>query len=255
MTDPTGKLGHAESQDMTEAEFLANYQAKDYPKPSVTVDLVIFTVIDTDLKVLLIQRGGHPHKGSWAVPGGFVDVGDGVKNQGESLGQAAHRELAEETGLPEGSCFLEQLFTFGKPGRDPRLRVISVAYYALLSPVKAAAVKAGDDAADARWFSVASEVPNLDLAFDHDEILETAMTRIRGKIDYYATIAFELVPETFTAAELRSVYAAVKGETYSARTFSRRFQRMLTDGVIEEAPGKRLTGGRPAQVYRFTRRW
>lgn len=253
MTDPTGKLGH-ESNDMTEAEFLASYQVRDYPKPSVTVDLVIFSVVDTDLKVLLIKRDGHPHRGSWALPGGFVDVGDGVKDQGESLGQAAHRELAEETGLPEGTCYLEQLYTFGHPGRDPRLRVISVAYYALISPDKVPLIQAGDDAAEAKWFSVEQEVKDkLLLAFDHAEILRVAVERIRGKIDYYAPIAFELVPDTFTDGELRSVYAAVKGETYSPRTFRRRFQRMQTDGIIEEAPGKRLTAGRPAKVYRFTR--
>jgi len=249
MSDQTGKLGH-EASDLTEEQFLATYQVQDYPKPSVTVDLTIFTVADTDLKVLLIQRKGHPFKGKWALPGGFVDVGDAQKDQGESLDTAAHRELAEETSLPEGSCFLEQLYTFGNPGRDPRMRIISVAYYALVSPDKAPLVRAGDDAADAQWFSV-SELPEL--AFDHEKVLDTAVTRIRGKIDY-APIAFELVPSTFTVAELRAVHEAVKGEVYDAANFRRRFKRMVTDDIIEEAPGKRQTGTKPAKVYRFTRR-
>lgn len=249
MTDRTGKLGH-EASDMTEEEFLRTYKAKDYPKPSVTVDLVIFTVIDTVLKVLLIKRKGHPYKGRWAIPGGFVDVGDVFKDQGESIEEAAHRELAEETGLPIGSCYLEQLYTFGTPGRDPRMRVISVAHYALISPDKVPLVHAGDDASDARWFSV-EDLP--DLAFDHDTMLEVAITRIRGKIDY-TPIAFELVPPTFTVAELRAVYEAIKGATYNPSNFQRRFRRMMTDGIIQEAEGKRLGSGRPAKVYRFTRR-
>jgi len=249
MADQTGKLGH-EASDMTEEEFLRTYKAKDYPKPSVAVDLVIFTVVDTVLKVLLIKRKGHPFKGRWAFPGGFVFVGDGFHNQGEGVEMAAHRELAEETGLPLGCCFLEQLYTFGEPDRDPRMRVITVSYYALISPDKMPLVKAGDDASEARWFFV-EDLP--DLAFDHDTMLQVALARIRGKIDY-APIAFELVPPTFTVAELRSVYEAIKGQTYDAANFQRRFRRMLTDGTIEQAEGKRRGTGRPAKVYRFTRR-
>jgi len=247
----TGKLDH--TADMTEEEFLKGYQKQEYPKPSVTADLVIFTVTDTDLKVLLIRRKGHPHKGSWALPGGFVEVGDGFECQGESVEEAAHRELSEETGLPRGSCFLEQLYTFGKPNRDPRLRIITVAFYALISPDKVHRVHAGDDASDAQWFSVEHEVVGkMPLAFDHVEILRVGVERIRGKIDY-APIAFELVPPTFTVAELRSVYEAIKGKTYEPSSFRRRFKRMCTDGVIEEAPGKRLTSSRPAKVYKFNR--
>jgi len=249
MTDQTGKLGH-EASDMTEEEFLRTYKAKDYPKPSVTVDLVIFTVVDTVLKVLLIKRKGHPFKGRWAFPGGFVDVGDGFRNQGEGVEMAAHRELAEETGLPLGCCFLEQLYTFGEPNRDPRMRIITVSYYALVSPEKVPLVHAGDDASEAEWFPV--EDPP-DLAFDHEEMLRVALARIRGKIDY-APIAFELVPPTFTIAELRSVYEAIKGCTYDPANFQRRFRRMVTDGIIEGATGKRHTLRRPAMVYRFTRR-
>lgn len=230
-----------------EQSFLEQYEAQDWPKPSVTVDLVVLTVIDTDLKVLLIQRGGHPEKGKWALPGGFVDVGDGVRDQGEDLEHAAHRELEEETGLARGSCYLEQLYTFGKAYRDPRLRVITVAWYALVPSDLAPRVVAGDDAADARWVSVTEAV---DLAFDHDAIVACALERVRNKVDY-TPIAFRLVPPLFTQAELRAVYEAIKGETYDARNFSRRFRRMQTDGVIERGPGKRPTRTRPAAVYRY----
>jgi 8-oxo-dGTP diphosphatase len=228
-----------------------SYDARKYPRPSVSVDIVVFTVIDADLKVLLIRRGGPPFQGDWALPGGFVRVSEGP-DQGESLDEAAHRELSEETGLPQGSAFLEQLYTFGEPRRDPRTRVITVAYYALVRSDLVRLVRAGSDAADADWFSVMSERPEQ-LAFDHDKILDVAIERIRGKIDY-SPIGFELVPPTFTVAELRSVHEAIKGTTYDPGNFRRRFVRMQTDGVLEQAPGKRHTGTKPARVYRFIRK-
>lgn len=243
--DPSGKLG-SEAAHLDEASFLESYQKEAYPKPSVTVDLVIFTVHNTLLKILLVKRKGHPFQGCWALPGGFVDVGDAYKNQGESLEDAAHRELFEETSLPRGSCFLEQLYTFGIPGRDPRTRVVGVAYYALVPSDLMSQVKAGDDAAETHWFEV-SGLPTL--AFDHSQIIDVALTRIRGKIDY-APIAFGLVPKEFTVPEFRAVYEAVKGDKYAPANFHRRFRRMLQDGVIVEVPGKRLTSGRPAKVYR-----
>lgn len=222
-----------------------------YPRPAVAVDVVVLTVTDTDLKVLLVERGGEPFRGSWALPGGFVRVQNGAGDQGEDLDAAAHRELAEETGLPARSVFLEQLYTFGRAGRDPRMRVVSVAHYALVRADWVARIQAGSDAAAARWFSCAAEVPRLELAFDHAEILAMAVARIRGKIDY-TPIAFELVPATFTVAELRAVHEAVKGTTYDPANFRRRFKRMLEDGIIALAPGKRATASKPALVYRFT---
>lgn len=269
MTDPTGKLGH-EANDMDEATFLANYRHKDYPRPSVTVDLVIFTVTNADLKVLLIKRLGHPFKGRWALPGGFVDVGDAVKDQGESIEQSAIRELGEECfGDPEGSSetaerllaerriHLEQLYTFGDPYRDPRCRVITVAHYALVPADIVPLVKAGSDAEEVRWFSIESELNwdelNWDeLAFDHKRVLQMGVERIRGKIDY-SNIAFSLLPQTFTVTELRAVHEAIKGEVYDRANFRRRFKRMQTDGIIAEAPGTRKrVVGRPAKLYRFT---
>lgn len=229
-------------------QFLAAYDPAAWPRPSVTVDVVIFTVIDSDLKVLLVLRDEHPYKGRPALPGGFVHVGDGREDQGESLLDAAHRVLEAETGLPRGTGFLEQLYTFGDPGRDPRTRVIDVAWYALVRPDLAA--HAGHPRKD-QWASVAGLDPRT-LAFDHAAILTCAVDRIRGKIDY-APLGFELVPPTFTIPELRSVFEAVKGATYDAANFRRRFKRMLEDGLIERAPGHRATARKPAPVYRFLR--
>ncbi len=222
----------------------------EYPRPALTVDLVVFTILDSDLKLLLVRRKLEPFRGSWALPGGFVRV---EEQGGEDLEDAAHRELEEETGLPRDRVYLEQLYTFGRPDRDPRTRVVTVAYYALVRPELIPLTRAATDAADARWFSVAKEVPELGLAFDHEQILNCGLERIRGKIDY-APIGFELVPETFTVSELRGVYEAIKGTAYDPANFRRRFRRMLTDGVIVQAPGKRATGRRPATVYRFVQR-
>lgn len=255
--DVSGKLGHHEGADMTEAEFLAAYKARAYPRPSVTVDLVIFTVLHGVLHVLLIVRGGHPFRGCQAFPGGFVDAGDDEQDQGEDLDEAAHRELEEETGLPRGSCHLEQLYTFGKAYRDPRTRTITVAYLALVRSSLAPLVRAQDDAAEAGWTPVQELLDALDagttkLAFDHADILRMAVQRLRGKIDY-TSIAFDLVPDTFSAGDLRQVYEAVKGRSYNAKTFHSKFRRMITDGVILPVPGSQVTGGRRAAMFRFNR--
>src|SRR5262249_35663714 len=158
---------------------------------SVTVDLVILTVQDKDLKVLLVKRSEHPFKDRWALPGGFVRVSDDRMDQGEDLDAAALRELEEETGLSAqtaGRLFLEQVRSFGKPGRDPRLRVISVAYYALVGPTLVPLIRAGGDVSHTRWFSVAELTGKAGsaarpLAFDHDEILGAALARARGDLD------------------------------------------------------------------------
>jgi 8-oxo-dGTP diphosphatase len=232
-----------------ESLFLKAYRQARFARPAVTVDLVIFTVVDADLKVLLILRREPPFKGRWALPGGFVRVGDAYDSQGEDVDQAAVRELSEETGLAPGSVYLEQLHTFGKAGRDPRMRIISVAYTALVRPDLAPFVRAGGDAAYARWFSV-SDLDEIELAFDHTEILQLALARLRERIDH-GSLAFELVPPTFTIPELRAVFEVVKGSPYDPGNFRRRFQRMVDDGVIQPAQGKRITASKPAKVYRF----
>lgn len=232
-----------------ESTFLEGYRAKDYPRPSVTVDVVIITIVDAQLRVLLVRRSEHPFKGQWALPGGFVRVGAGPFEQGEDVDEAAARELKEETGLDPSRVFLEQLYTFGSVGRDPRMRVITVAYYALVRPDLAPIVRAGGDASDAQWFEV-GQVPALGLAFDHAEIVEAALVRIRGKLDY-SNIAFDLVPGTFTIPELRHVYGVVLGKPMDPGNFRRAFNRWLEEGRIEQAPGKRITASKPATVYRF----
>jgi 8-oxo-dGTP diphosphatase len=234
-----------------EAAFLAEYDVEAFHRPSVTVDIAIFTILDADLKILLIQREQHPFKGAWALPGGFVRVGPSAEDQGEDLEEAAKRRLYEETRLPRGSVYLEQLATFGRAGRDPRTRVITVAYYALVRPDLAPFVSAGEGAAAAEWISV-NELGKRTLAFDHDEIIRTALERIRAKIED-SNIAFELVPETFSIPELRAAYDVIKGTSYDPGNFRRRFNRMLTDGVITKATGKRITRSKPAQVFRFRR--
>jgi 8-oxo-dGTP diphosphatase len=234
-----------------EQKYLADYRPSDYPRPSVTVDLVILTVQDKDLKVLLVRRDAHPFKGRWALPGGFVRVSDDRKDQGEDLDAAAVRELEEETGLSQ-SVFLEQVRTFGKPGRDPRMRVISVAYYALVRSTLVPLVRAGGDVSHTRWFSTA-ELPNEGLAFDHAEILDAAIDRARRDLDR-SGIAFELVPETFTIQELRAVHEAIGGAPLDPGNFRKKFLRMIEDGLIVEGRGKRPTASKPASVYRFVRK-
>ncbi len=147
--------------------------------------------------------------------------------------------------------FLEQLYTFGKSNRDPRMRVITVAYYALVRPDLAPLVKAGGDVSEADWFEV-SGLKKMELAFDHREIASLAIERVRAKLEY-GSIAFELVPLTFTIPELRNVFSIVTGKEMDPGNFRRRFNRMLEENVLEKAPGKRITVSKPATVYRFKR--
>lgn len=207
---------------------------EDYPRPSVTVDVIIFTLRDGDLQVLLIRRKHPPFRGMWAIPGGFVGIG-------ESLEKAALRELEEETSVHD--VYLEQLYTFGDVDRDPRGRVITVAYFALV-PATAIRPDAGSDAAEARWWSIYDLPP---LAFDHADILVYALQRLRYKLEYTA-LGFELLPEAFTLSELQAAYEIVLGEELDKRNFRR---KILSAGIIEEI-GKYRTGeGRPARLYRF----
>jgi 8-oxo-dGTP diphosphatase len=242
-------------RDPEEERFLEKYRPGDWPRPSVTVDLVIFTVKDHDLQVLLVKRSEHPFKDRWALPGGFVRVADDRKNQGEDLDAAALRELEEETGLSHatsGPFFLEQVKTFGRPGRDPRMRVISVAYFALVRPTLVPLIRAGGDVSHTRWFSVAELTDPDALAFDHAEILAAALARARADLDR-STIAFELVAETFTIQELRAVHETIGGAPLDPGNFRKKFLRMIEDGLIEQARGKRATASKPASIYRFVR--
>jgi len=235
-----------------EAEFLRKYRPADFPRPSVTVDIVALSMIDAELRVLLVRRGEHPFKGAWALPGGFVRVGDGHRDQGEDLDAAAARELHEETNLSPMEVLLEQVAAFGRAGRDPRLRVISVAFCALIRPDLVPLIRAGGDATHADWFPV-NELVHNELAFDHAAIIERAIEHVAARLDA-SDIAASLVPATFTIQELRHVHALLSGRPQDPGNFRRKFERMLQDGIIERAAGKRLTASKPAFVYRFVKR-
>jgi 8-oxo-dGTP diphosphatase len=200
----------------------------------VTVDIVIFTLREGSLQVLLVKRGVPPFEGQYAIPGGFIR-GD------ESLEEAALRELHEETGVR--NVFLEQLYTFGDPKRDPRGRVITVAYYALIASDKLSLV-AGADAAEAQWFP-ASGVPTL--AFDHKSILDYALERLGNKLEY-TTVGFQLLPKEFTLGELQAVYEAILARPLDKRNFRRKLALL---GILKPLRKWQRTGRKPAQLFRF----
>jgi 8-oxo-dGTP diphosphatase len=205
-----------------------------YPHPAVTTDVALFTLREQQLQLLLIKRGNEPHAGTWALPGGFLEID-------EDLEECAKRELEEETGI--SGVYLEQLYTFGNPKRDPRERVISVTYYALI-PSNRLQLKASSDAAEAAWFSL-ERLPEL--AFDHDEIIELARNRLAAKMTY-STIAFQFMPETFTLSELQSVYEILRNEPLDKRNFRK---WMLSLDMIQETGEMRRNGShRPAKTYR-----
>jgi ADP-ribose pyrophosphatase YjhB (NUDIX family) len=204
-----------------------------YHYPATSVDVVIFTLRADDLQVLLVRRKHAPFEGRWAIPGGFVETD-------ESLEAAARRELKEETGVRD--VYLEQLYTFGDPKRDPRGRVVTVAYLALVpAPL---AVQAGDDASDARWWSV-YKLPSL--AFDHAKILQYALQRLRYKLEYTAA-GFQLLPPSFTLTEIQKAYEIVLGEPLDKRNFRR---RIAEADILEETGASTLSRGRPAKLYHF----
>ena len=209
-----------------------------YPRPALTVDAVVFGFDEGELKILLIQRGLAPLKGKWALPGGFVQMD-------ETIDAAVRRELAEETGLKE--VYLEQLYTFGAVDRDPRDRVVSVAHYALVKLSEHSAAGA-TDASDAAWFPVA-RVPAL--AFDHAEILKTALQRLRGKVRY-EPIGFELLPTKFTLSQLQHLYEAVLQARLDKRNFRK---KILATGLLVPLKDQSRAGAhRPAQLFRFDRK-
>ncbi len=205
-----------------------------YPHPAVTTDVVVFSIREGRLQLLLIRRGREPYLGMWALPGGFLNIN-------EDLDQCAMRELEEETGL--SGIFLEQLYTFGRPERDPRERVISVTYYALVCSERLQA-HASSDADQVAWFAL-DDLPEL--AFDHQEIITLAHNRLVAKLNY-STVAFQFMPETFTLSELQTVYEILRNEKLDKRNFRK---SMLALGQIEETGEQRRTGNhRPARVYR-----
>ncbi len=199
----------------------------------VTVDVVIFALRDDDLQVLLVRRKNPPFDGKWAIPGGFV-------RHEESLEDAASRELFEETGVRD--VHVEQLFTFGTIDRDPRGRMVTVAYVALVpAPL---ALHAGTNASEAQWKSMYA-LPEM--AFDHQEIVTYALKRLRYKLEYTA-VGFRMLPKTFTLSQLQRAYETILGERLDKRNFRR---RILQAGVIEETGEMQTGDGRPAKLYRY----
>lgn len=257
---------------LTEQEFLKQYKSGDYERPSVTADILLFTIDKTanfnqkssdkcELQLLLIKRDNHPFINKWALPGGFV-------NMKESIQEAAYRELKEETNIRD-NVYLEQLYTFSEPNRDPRMRVISTAYMALTSSTNIKQTKAGDDTSDANWFTIKKtvisenektiqyllEIYNEDigihmkynvfytyltketvytvqedsegeLAFDHINIVDMGLTRLRNKVNY-TDVAFNLLPEMFSLEELQQVYEILLGETLVKPNFRKKIEPMV----------------------------
>jgi 8-oxo-dGTP diphosphatase len=238
--------------DRQEQEFLAGYDASQFPHPSVTVDVALITADGGRLRAVLILRDDHPDRGKWSLPGGFVRMD-------ESVDEAAARVLRTKVGI--SGIFLEQLYTFGRPDRDPRTRVITIAYYALVD----AARLAGDGprvdgvklaALRVPWTgerggtvdALDDEGSELPLAFDHAEILGHAVQRLRGKLDY-APIGFELLPRRFTLRQLQSIHETILGRSLNKDSFRR---RMLASRLIVPTGEREAdVGHRPAELYRF----
>ncbi|HBL45122.1 NUDIX domain-containing protein [Gimesia sp.] len=210
----------------------------EYPRAALTVDCVVFGLDEQDLQVLLIQRDLEPFQGDWALPGGFVRLE-------ESLEEAARRELQEETGIE--NVFLEQLYTIGDVDRDPRERVVTVAYYALVN-LSDHRVQAATDARNAAWFAV-DDVPGL--AFDHPKILEMAHERLRGKVRYQP-IGFELLPPKFTLRQIQHLYEVILDRPLDKRNFRK---KILSMGILIELDEVETdVAHRAARLYKFDHR-
>jgi 8-oxo-dGTP diphosphatase len=220
-------------------ECVSTYDPRGFPPVAVTVDLVVLTIRDDGLQVLLVRRGEEPFAGALALPGGFVRPDEG-------LSQAAARELAEETRLTVGAAHLEQLASYGDPGRDPRMRVVTVAYLVLAPEMPLP--QAGTDAAEARWVAAADVLDGDVLAFDHQRILADGVERARAKLEY-TPLAGAFCPPEFAIAQLRRVYEIVWGTTLDPRNFHRKVTG--SPGFVIPA-GMATAGdrGRPAQLYR-----
>ena len=252
-----GDKSYAES--MTEEEYLAQYKPSDYERPSVTVDMLIFTITRNQrLAMILIKRGGHPERGKWAIPGGFVGMD-------ESLEDAAARELKEETDLDH--IYLEQLYTFGDVHRDKRTRVISVAYMALV-PADTLQYTPGDDAQDACMFEIERTAQGVilhaigrdltlteaDLAFDHKDIIAKGLERLQSKVTY-TDLALELLrnKEKFSIYELQIIHEVVTGTELDVANFRRSFKKKFIDtGRVEKLDEKCYDYSRkPSSYYRL----
>ena len=240
-----------------EKEFLEQYDVTKFERPSVTADIVIFTLDSSDeLNILLIKRGGFPYKDCWAIPGGFLEAGK------ESIDEAAARELRTETNID--NVYLKQLYTFGDPGRDPRTTVLSVAYTALV-PKHKLNIKAGDDAKEAKLFTIKYDVNGIiftngnkvitesDLAFDHTEIIKMAITRLRNRIEYEDD-AFNLLKDKneFTISELKRIHETIKNKSLDLPNFRKSFLRdYVATGKVIDLNKTLISKGKPARLYKY----
>lgn len=241
MTPPSNATAPDPTADDSEAAYLASYRPGDFPPFSVTADVVLLTIDRQELSVLLVRRGGHPHKGKLALPGGFVE-------HDETLEAAALRELNEETGLDLHPRHIEQLGTYGDPYRDPRMRIVTVAYVAFMPKLDRVAV-AGSDAAAVDYYPVSAlgGETGLPLAFDHERIIADAVERARGKLEY-TTLATAFVDHPFTLPQLRRVYEAVWGAPLHPSNFNRAV--LATPGFVTPTRKKaKDTGGGHARLY------
>lgn len=275
----------------TEEEFLKEYKPSDYPKPSVTVDNLIFTVKDEALQVLLIKRKNHPDIDTWALPGGFIDCGE----KGETAEFAAYRELKEETNLE--NIYMEQLYTWSDVNRDPRMRVMSIAFMALIN-TEGTNIKAGDDAKETAWFSVSKKEIGIDkdgiisydlilnnkeqnveisykvfdmphqngiltsyksdiiqiseekLAFDHINIINMGIDRLRNKVEY-TPIAFNLLPLEFTLPQAQKIYEII----LEKKLYKKNFRDKITPMVIDIDKFEENATRRPAKLYKYNSRY
>lgn len=232
---------------MTEPVAPLGYDASEFPSFAVTVDIVLLTVVDGSLNALLIERGGQPYQGAWALPGGF-------KRPDETLEDAARRELREETGI-EAPTHLGQLAAYGDPGRDPRANVVTIAYTAVVT--EALAAEAATDATQARWWPLNEVLDGtFALAFDHDRILRDAVERARAELEQTSLAAAFVGPE-FTLNELQEVYETVWGEQLDRANFRRALRSQ--DRPWVQPTGRRRSsgsaGGRPAELYRRGNAW
>lgn len=242
------------TNSLSEQAFLKQYNSAEYERPSLTVDIVLLTSIKSELYTLVIRRDEQPQQDTWSLPGGFVQIE-------ESLDQAANRVIAEKAGLRD--IFVEQLYTFGSVNRDPRGRVVTVAYFALVDSEqlnaalpnvdfnrKLAQVQLVNESHTVlKAITHDSEGDPIPLAFDHEEILRVAIARLQGKLNY-SQIGFELLPNKFTLRQLQKIHETILGHSVNKDAFRK---RMLATGLVEST-GQReeQVGHRPAELYRFT---